>query len=255
MKHFSLVDASDCEDNCVRECEVGWEEEGGKCYFFSQDSYTWVAAEMECKRNYDSHLASVTDQKTGDFIAGKLTIKEVMWIGANRQTFETEKGRWAWADGCSPWNHTSWDKRFDPDGVREYECAICEMKSFQNISRWRATKCDDTRIQFRYVCSKSICSNETNIMPSVDPITISKIVREAGATTIIMGTIIAILLLLLVMGVAILTIKALKKRQREAKPMKTEENSLYGQYYNTDGERIDQGRVYAEDQNLYYYES
>merc|ERR1712032_249512 len=92
------VVAVDCQKSCVSKCEDGWEEEGGKCYFFSQDKLTWVGAEEECKGSHGSHLASVTDQQTHDFIVRKL--EDDLWIGA-RQTFdESKKGSWAWAD-CS----------------------------------------------------------------------------------------------------------------------------------------------------------
>ena len=64
-----------------------------------------MGAEETCKRSYGSHLASVIDQQTDDFIARKVKKGEAIWIGA-KQTFESS---WAWADGCSLWNHTSWD--------------------------------------------------------------------------------------------------------------------------------------------------
>ena len=69
-EYFVLAVAVDCQKSCVSECEDGWEEEGGKCYFFSQDELTWVKAEEECK-SHGSHLASVTNQKTDDFLARK----------------------------------------------------------------------------------------------------------------------------------------------------------------------------------------
>ena len=158
-----------------------------------------------------------------------------------------------WADGCSPWNYTSWDNNYDPDGVQERECAFHE-KSVKNVARWRATKCDDLRKQFRFVCSKSICSNDTNITSSVDPNTTSPITIVLDPTTIAVGTTITVLLIVLIASVAILAFKKLKKRGTEAaKQIKTEQNMLYGQYYNAEGERIDQGRVYAQDRNPNYY--
>ena len=250
MKYFPPVVGSDCESNCVSECEDGWEENRGKCYFFGQEKWTWVGAEEECKRDHDSHLASVTDQQTDYFIARELMTggsSVPMWIGA-RQTFESNfEGRWAWADGCSPWNYTSWGDIFKPDGVLERECVFFEKLVGQNIARWNAGKCDSLNQQFRYVCSKSICSNDP-IPTTTSPITI-----VLDPTTIAVGTTISILLILLVASVTILTFKKLKRRKTEAKPMKTEQNVLYGQYYNVDGERIDQGRVYVEDRNLNYY--
>ena len=85
--------------------------------------------------------------------------------------------------------------------------------------------------------SKSICSKDTLVLDQ---------------TTIAVGATIAILLILLVASVTILIFKKLKQKRRESQ-MKTEGNAVYGQYYSDDGERIDQGRVYAEDRNPNYY--
>merc|ERR1711971_89700 len=175
------VVASDCED--------GWEENGGKCYFFSQDKRTWVGADEECNMKNGSHLASVTDQQTNDFIAGKLKKGESMWIGA-KQTFESDKGSWAWADGCSP--------------------------------------------------NTIVLDKSTIVAGTATPIAI-------GLFTIV---------LVLIIAVAVLTFKLKKNRKRErGANVKTDENALYGLYYNADGERVDQGNVYAEDQNDYYAKS
>ena len=241
-KYFFSVVASDCE--------AGWEENGGKCYFFSQDRRTWVGADEECNMKNGSHLASVTDQQTNDFIAGKLKKGESMWIGA-KQTFESDKGSWAWADGCSPWNFTSWPNRYNP----EFECAFLE-KTITNRVRWRAVKCDDTRRRFRYICSKSICSDGNRLTPAVDPNTIvlDKSTIVAGtATPIAIG--LFTIVLVLIIAVAVLTFKLKKNRKREGGKVKTDENALYGLYYNADGERVDQGHVYAEDRNDYYAKS
>ena len=136
---------------------------GGKCYFFSQDVLTWVAAEEECKSN-GSHLASVTDQQTDDFIANKTKKGESFWIGA-RQTFESNKGRWAWTD-CSRWNYTSWRDFYDPDDELGHECVL-HHKSVTNIDAWIAGRCDDSsNLQFRYVCSKAICGTQGNFISS-----------------------------------------------------------------------------------------
>ena len=111
----------DCQKSCVSECEDRWEEKGGKCYFFSQDKWTWEGAEEECKGTYSSHLASVTDKQTDDFIVRRL--EGNAWIGA-RQTFdESDKGSWAWAD-CSPWNYTSWRPFYTPDDEIGQECVF-----------------------------------------------------------------------------------------------------------------------------------
>ena len=61
------------------------------------------------------------------------------------------------------------------------------------------------------------------------------------ATSVVVGILVLVL---------VLTFKKLKNRRRE--PIKEDINPVYGHYYKVDGERIDEGRVYAEDRNLYY---
>ena len=235
-----------CENNCVSECEARWEEEGGKCYFFSEkeDVWTWDGAEKQCTRNHDSHLASVPDQQTDNFIERNINRGEAIWIGA-RQTFETDEGRWAWADGCSPWSYTSWPNFFNPDGSSEHQCAFFE-KNVENTARWRATQCDLLRRQLRFVCSKSICSNDTSTT-SANP------ARAAILPTTIAVAISAVVGILVLIAVAVFTFKKLKNRRKKPKDERTDINPLYGHYYKADGERIDEGRVYVEDSNTNYY--
>jgi len=146
--------ALNCENECVPKCLDGWEEEGGKCYFFSQDVLTWVEAEEECKI-HGSHLASVTSQKADDFLARNCKKGKSFWIGA-RQTFDSDnRGSWSWADGCSPWKHTSWGANFKPDNKSKYECALFS-KNMANIATWRAGRCNYQRL--RFICSKAICN-------------------------------------------------------------------------------------------------
>ena len=201
---------------------------------------------MDCKSKNESHIASITNQKTDDFIARKIRRGEAMWIGANRQTLETEKGKWAWADGCSPWDYTSWANFYDPDWVLDHECAFY-LINFENLTSWRAGKCDDQIKQLRYVWCKSICPdgnsstrNSKSNMPAFDLSTI------AVGSGILVG-------LLLLIALAVLTFKKLRKRSTKPEQRSTDENFLYGQYYKVDGERIDQGRLYAEDRNPNYY--
>ena len=248
LKYFFSVVGSNCED--------GWEGDGGKCYFFSEVKDTWVGAEEECKMRNGSHLASVTDQQTDDFIARKLKKGEAIWIGAE-QTFKGNKGTWAWADGCSPLSWSwSWADDYNPDDKLEYECAFLE-KSIANSVGWRAGKCDDTRRQLRYVCSTSICSDGNRLTPAVDPKTIVDNCNcncNCTATAIAIG-LLAIVLLLLI-AVAVLTFKLKKNRNGEVgENVKMDENGLYGLYYNADGERFDQRYAYAEDRNDYYDQS
>ena len=103
--------------------------------------------------------------------------------------------------------------------------------------------------QFRYVCSTSICKDGSSITPT-KAAKDAKDVKNAtiDPTTIVVATSVVVGILVLIV-VAVFTFKKLKNRRQN---VKTDENALYGLYYTVDGERIDQGNVYAEDQNLYY---
>jgi len=256
-----LAVASDCENE--------WEENGGKCYFFSQDELTWVGAEEECKMRNGSHLASVTDKQTDDFIGRQIERGEAIWIGAKQaiesgkaryvaqsgaqlfggssQTavggglvyYKAGKGTWGWADGCSPWNYTSWADQFDPHGKHGFECAFYE-KSFGKVARWRAGKCDDIRQRLKYVCSKSTCQ-PIDTKTTMDPIIFN----------ITVGASVGVGVLLLI-AAAVFICKKMKKRQTKPEEESTDQNPLYGQYYKVDGERVDERRVYVEDSNVYY---
>ena len=184
---------------------------------------TWVGADLDCKRDHNnSHLASVTDRQTDDFIARNLTTGESIWIGA-RQSFDSKGNStgWAWVDGCSSWNHSSWESiahTHNSDDVSERECAFLEKKIIG--PRWGAARCDHTNHQFRYVCSKRVCAR------------VEKHTKTAG--TLGVGIIIAItgsiLLLLLAVAVVVVTCM-LKRRKQEEKNVRYDENPLYGQYY------------------------
>ena len=207
----------------------------GKCFFFSQDQRTWLAAEEECQRK-SSHLASISGKENNDFIASKLEslldMGEAIWIGA-RQTFDGPvNGSWEWSD-CSQWGFTSWNENFNynPDNVQWQECAFYD-KPVSNIRTWRAGRCNSTEQQFRYVCSKTICSDMTMI--------------------VILVTAITSILLILLIAVAVIIFKR-KRKQRDVKTnFVVDGNELYGLYYTADGDRIDQGIVEVQDRNYYY---
>jgi len=226
--HAAAVE--DCQKSCVSECEDGWEEEGGKCFFFSQDELTWEGAEEECKRGHDSHLASVTDQQIDNFIARETKKGELIWIGAR----QSNEGIWAWND-CSPWNYTSWGDYYTPgpDNIPYQECVFFNKPMMSTIGTWRAGRCSSTAQQLKYVCSKPICSNTMTL-----------------ALTSTVASISLVLLIVVVVMVVIIFKRRRRQKEKEKK-FKVEKNDLYGLYYTDDGDRIDQ-RTEFEDQNVYY---
>ena len=86
---------SNCEDSCVVSCPSGWEREGDRCYFWSEEEKNWFEAEEACERQV-GHLASVTSQEVHNHIKGK---QITAWIGG---TDMNNEGAWLWTD-CSDW--------------------------------------------------------------------------------------------------------------------------------------------------------
>uniref|UniRef100_A0A3P8QPW5 C-type lectin domain-containing protein n=1 Tax=Astatotilapia calliptera TaxID=8154 RepID=A0A3P8QPW5_ASTCA len=66
-------------------CEEGWEQHGGKCYYFSISQSSWNKSRDECRA------------KRGDLV--KIDSREEQdkfWIGLTDSAVE---GRWLWVDG------------------------------------------------------------------------------------------------------------------------------------------------------------
>merc|ERR1712130_908536 len=225
--HVFAGEEEGCQNSCVSKCEDGWEEQGGKCFFFSREKRTWVGAEEMCKRKYESNLATVTDEQTGDLIKGKCKNGSSIWIGA-RQSFESNKASWSWAD-CSPWNYTSWREFYTPtsENIPWQECVFYD-KPMSTIGTWRAGQCNYTAQQFRFVCSKPICSNP---------------VRKTESITLALASTATFILLILFIILAVIIFKRRRRRKEGAKKFHVDQNDLYGLYYMPDGDRIDQGTV------------
>ena len=112
----------------------------------------------------------------------------------------------------------------------------------QCIGTWRAGRCNYTAQQFRFVCSKPICSNNS----------ITTLALASTSTSILLITLLIILLIILLIVVVVITFKWRRREREGRKKFRVEKNDLYGLYYTAGGDRIDQGTVEIEDQNDYY---
>uniref|UniRef100_A0A3Q2VJS6 C-type lectin domain-containing protein n=1 Tax=Haplochromis burtoni TaxID=8153 RepID=A0A3Q2VJS6_HAPBU len=73
------------KDQACYKCEEGWEQHGGKCYYFSISKSSWNKSRDECRA------------KRGDLV--KIDSREEQdkfWIGLTDSAVE---GRWLWVDG------------------------------------------------------------------------------------------------------------------------------------------------------------
>uniref|UniRef100_A0AAZ1WW91 C-type lectin domain-containing protein n=1 Tax=Oreochromis aureus TaxID=47969 RepID=A0AAZ1WW91_OREAU len=124
-------------DPCYK-CEDGWEQHGGKCYYFSTNSSSWNESRTECRT------------KGGD-LRFLQTKTEKFWIGL---TDSAEEGRWLWVDG-SPLNEslTFWfDGEPNSYPVEDPDGEDCAMMGHWEIMLWFDNSCKRT---FRSICEKA----------------------------------------------------------------------------------------------------
>ena len=146
---------SNCEDSCVVSCPSGWEREGDRCFFWSNEVKTWFEAEETCQKRYGGHLASVTSQSVHEYMVSK---KKQVWIGGTDIHSE-----WVWSD-CSVWNFFSGWKSGEPSGTHpiyghtencmEY-LATLELIGLHYNYAWNDKQCYHEQ---EFVCSKTICA-------------------------------------------------------------------------------------------------
>ncbi|CAI5691476.1 unnamed protein product [Oreochromis niloticus] len=92
------VKADVTDDSCYK-CEDGWEQHGGKCYYFSTNSSSWNESRTEC-RTKGGDLVKIDSSEEQRFFQTKIEYESYFWIGL---TDSAEEGRWLWVDG-SPLN-------------------------------------------------------------------------------------------------------------------------------------------------------
>ncbi|KAL3984217.1 ESCRT-I complex subunit pritein [Sarotherodon galilaeus] len=133
-------------DSCYK-CEDGWEQHGGKCYYFSTSKSFWDVSRTEC-RTKGGDLVKIDSSEEQIFLETKTGY---FWIGL---TDSAEEGRWLWVDG-SPLNErlTFWFigepnslYMVDPDGED------CAMMGHNGIMLWFDYSC---KVPFRSICEKA----------------------------------------------------------------------------------------------------
>nr|XP_023010317.1 hepatic lectin-like [Maylandia zebra] len=85
-------------------CDEGWDEHGGKCYYFSTNKSSWTESRDECRAK-GGDLVKIDNWCEQIFLRTRLNGKmenfdDMFWIGL---TDAVEEGRWLWLDG-SPLN-------------------------------------------------------------------------------------------------------------------------------------------------------
>uniref|UniRef100_A0A668S3A7 C-type lectin domain-containing protein n=1 Tax=Oreochromis aureus TaxID=47969 RepID=A0A668S3A7_OREAU len=103
------------DDPCYK-CEEGWEQHGGKCYYFSINKSSWKQSRDECRAK-GGDLVKIDSREEQTFLERRL--KDVMneaedkfWIGLTDSAVE---GRWVWADGSPLNERLQFWSRDEPD--------------------------------------------------------------------------------------------------------------------------------------------
>ncbi|XP_005754942.1 hepatic lectin-like [Pundamilia nyererei] len=138
-------------DPCSK-CEEGWEQHGGKCYYFSTNKSSWTKSRDDCIAK-GGDLVKIDSREEQEFLWKK--VRRIMkdhedkfWIGL---TDLAEQGRWLWVDGSplneslSYWNYT------EPDNWGEDDCVMMGEKSHGYLKSWSDTFCEVSR---RSICEK-----------------------------------------------------------------------------------------------------
>ncbi|XP_042290962.1 C-type lectin domain family 4 member E-like [Thunnus maccoyii] len=146
-------------DSCPK-CDKGWEQHGGKCYYFSITNSSWEESRRYC-RSQGGDLVKIDSREEQTFLSKKLSDKmnyheDKFWIGL---TDSKKEGEWFWVDD-SPLNTSlsfwrkgeqdNWTKE-NPEGE---DCVrMGEKGETEDLNCWFDKSCD--------VPHKSICEKQT----------------------------------------------------------------------------------------------
>ncbi|CAI5691486.1 unnamed protein product [Oreochromis niloticus] len=103
-KHLTCPEIPKVNINGPCGCDEGWEQHGGKCYYFSTNKSSWTESRDDCRAK-GGDLVKIDNWCEQIFLKTRLNRKmdefdDMFWIGL---TDAVEEGRWLWLDG-SPLN-------------------------------------------------------------------------------------------------------------------------------------------------------
>ncbi|XP_018017000.2 C-type mannose receptor 2-like [Hyalella azteca] len=134
-------------------CVAGWEEFGDSCYYFNRldvDVVTWLTAHELCQ-GIGTHLLVVDSQEEDDFIRGKISEGEQLWIGLY---FKQNNTAFKWVDGSLYSNNITHMSQQDEDDViaeGESKCVAAQIDTSTEVNEesWDPLTCTETH---NYIC-------------------------------------------------------------------------------------------------------
>ncbi|XP_038581362.1 C-type lectin domain family 4 member E-like [Micropterus salmoides] len=153
---------TECESRCCdifkdeAICEEGWEQHGGKCYYFSNNSSPWENSREDC-RQQGGDLVKIDSREEQTFL--ELKVREKMnyfedrfWIGL---TDSKEEGTWLWVDGSPLYTSSSFWSGVEPDNWTEEDpdgedCARMG-ETARHLWCWFDKSC---KVPHRRICEK-----------------------------------------------------------------------------------------------------
>uniref|UniRef100_A0A3Q1H6Y4 C-type lectin domain-containing protein n=1 Tax=Anabas testudineus TaxID=64144 RepID=A0A3Q1H6Y4_ANATE len=148
--HDSLLSCNKGEPHPYLTCDRGWEQHGGKCYYFSTSGRSWEESRYFCRRRGGDLVKIDSREEQMNFV------DDHFWIGL---TDVREEGKWLWVDG-SPldtsltfWSGTEPDDWKDehPDGE---DCAsMGEKHGAADLKCWFDRPCN---MHQSIICEKPV---------------------------------------------------------------------------------------------------
>uniref|UniRef100_A0A3Q2DXF2 C-type lectin domain-containing protein n=1 Tax=Cyprinodon variegatus TaxID=28743 RepID=A0A3Q2DXF2_CYPVA len=134
-------------DERLLKCEAGWEQHGGKCYYFSTNKSSWEESRRLCKGLGGDLVKIDSREEQND--------EDKFWIGL---TDSEEEGRWLWVDG-SPLNTSlsfwtdgqpdNWSK----SSFKQADCVrMGQIGGSDVLKSWFDTSCDAHQ---KIICEKA----------------------------------------------------------------------------------------------------
>ncbi|CAG2222528.1 NOTCH2 [Mytilus edulis] len=126
--------------NCQYSCDSNWKLNGGTCYYFTNELYTWQTGQSYC--NGFGKLAEPDTSVEISFLKSRATE-----IGS-RGTDSVTEGTFMWASSNKVITTTDWDTG-QPDNHQGGQDCLCMGSTFNY--RWDDTDC---ATKHRYICER-----------------------------------------------------------------------------------------------------